>query len=143
MLFIIVFNSCYPSSYITKRVSEKCAIRRAERFIKKNGYTSKPLDTIKSSYREFFYDQFDKNQKEIVDKRFNSLYPKAYYVAHDREERLWYVGFISTRMKIEKLDSLDIIEVQKYGRTVIVNEWFHYEKIAHLKSDFSIFKKLR
>ena len=141
-LFLIVFSLLLGDSFLlfaqNKIANEKEVIRLAEDFIKRNGYTESPVDTSKYKFaHEFMYDDF-KVDSVIIKKRYNSLYPKAMYIAYQPEWKEWMVGFIYTTVRKEGLDSMK----NPPGRAVDYYEDTHFLKMEHKNPEFSFWKKL-
>src|SRR5690348_14980373 len=74
------------------KLTEEQAIQLAEQFIIDNGYTTLPGDKSKMSYE--LLDQYENNKDSILQRRHNTLQPKAFCISENETE--WHIGFLST-----------------------------------------------
>ena len=125
----------FSFSTIAQIKTQKDAIKLAEKFIKENGYTKYPADTSNLSYDLF--DILEKGKKQIIAKRYNTLYSKAFCISRDQDR--WNIGFLSTQINIQSKDSVKMGKA--FGRAVVMKDngeiW-----IAHKDPIFSTFSKL-
>lgn len=124
----------------TKNVlSKDQAIKLAEQFIVDNGYTNLSADKSKLSFE--LLDQLgnDINVDSILKWRYNTLQLKAFCIGEDNDS--WDVGFLSTKIDITKLDSVQI-NSNLPGRAVIVMKDGKEIRMAHKDPLFSTWKKL-
>lgn len=119
------------------KITKEQAVKLAEDFIKRNGYTTFPADKSKLSYELF--DNLENNADSILKRRYNTLQSKAFCISHGNGK--WDVGFLSTDVNIKKLNSLQI-QSDLSGRAVIVSDNGEEIRIAHKTPLFSHFKKL-
>ena len=121
----------------TATLSQTQAIKSAEIFIQKNGYTSYP--PVKSELSYELLDRYEKNDESILRGRKNTLHPKAYFISEDSSS--WHIGFLSV-----KIDTLKFYSDQMHGdlpgRAVIVEKDGKEIRMAHKDPLFSYFKKL-
>lgn len=114
--------------------AEEKAVRIAEEFIKRNGYTDAPADKNNLSHETVeFYDNIDERLKQ----RYNTLNEKAFGVsAHGRgNEKGWTVVFQYAEKvvkEIEKIPKTNLVSNPKIaGRAVTMNENFENLLVEH------------
>jgi hypothetical protein len=117
-------------------MTEEQAIKLAEQFIIDNGYTNLPADKSKLSY--VLISKSD-NVDSILKRRHNTLQQKAFCIMENKDR--WNVGFLSVRVDLSKLDSLQQ-QTNLSGRAVIIMKDGSEIGIAHQNPLFSHFKKL-
>ena len=106
---------------------EAKAVRIAEEFVKKNGYTNFPADKENLSHETVeFYD----NIEELLNERHNTLEPNAYgLIKHGRgNEKGWTVVFRYNKAGIKGLSEK---EYNSLGRAVTMNENFENLLVEH------------
>jgi hypothetical protein len=132
VLFLLV--SFKPGGKITRQE----AIKLAEDFVKKNGYTAEPADKSTLSYE--LMDRLTERDGDsvILKGRSNTLQPKAFCIT---ETDRWDIGFLSTRVNLQRLDSLQL-QSDLSGRAVIVSLDGKEIRMAHKDPLFSHFTKL-
>jgi hypothetical protein len=136
-LFIALFLFISMTNKSSHKITEKEAIELAENFIKINGYTTFPADTAKLSYESL--DIYEENKDNLLSRRHNSLYPKAFCI---KKSGLKYtVGFLRTSVDRTHLDSLQR-QTNLSGRVVIIDFQGKKVRMAHQEALFSFFKKL-
>lgn len=120
---VIENKSRQPKQTETEKPEEK-AIRFAEDFIKKNGYTNELADRENLSHETV---EFSKNIDELLEKRFNSLEPKAYGVLSEGKgsKKGWTVVFRYNKEKVSNED------YENLGRAVIMDEKFEKLLVEH------------
>jgi hypothetical protein len=121
----------------TSKLTKKQAIELAEQFIIDNGYTTQPAN--KSELNKELFDRYESNIDSILIRRSNTLHRKAFCIS-ENEDR-WGVGFLSTNIDINKLDSIKR-QTNLPGRAVIVMKDGKKIRIAHKEPLFSYFEKL-
>jgi hypothetical protein len=121
-------------------VTETQAVKLAEDFVSRNGYTADSADT--SQYKltyELMDGQF--STSELLRKRHNTLMSKAYGIR--RSGDAWHIAFlyagnvskIDARTGLEKVSSLK-------GRAVIMDIYGKKIRMAHKEPVINSFKKL-
>ncbi|HLG02297.1 MAG TPA: hypothetical protein VI731_01800 [Bacteroidia bacterium] len=113
------------------------AVKLAEQFIKRNGYTTSPADTSKISYE--LNDQYENRIDSVLKRRYNTLQPKAFCIKEVNDS--WHIGFLSTSVDLSKLDSIQR-QSNLPGRAVIVMKNGSEIRMAHKDPLFAYFKKL-
>ncbi|WP_299685839.1 hypothetical protein [uncultured Dokdonia sp.] len=135
---IIVFGIIWvltSSFQMTNELTKEQAIELAEQYIIDNGYTNSPANKTKLNYELFDGNDVDK----IIARRKNTLRKKAFCIS-ENEER-WDVGFLSTSVDLNKLDS-EKRKTDLSGRAVIVMKNGKEIRIAHKEPLFSYFDTL-
>jgi hypothetical protein len=106
---------------------EEKAVRIAEEFIKRNGYTDAPGDKDNLSYEAI---EFSGNKDEMLEFRHNTLQPKAYgFLRNGKSNKKgWtivfrYNGAAYKNMSDENYKSL--------GRAITMNEKFEDLRVEH------------
>lgn len=110
---------------------EQKAVRLAEEFIKRNGYTSEPADKDNLSYESI---ERSANVDELLESRKNSLEPKAYAVSSygKGEQKGWTVAFRYNKNYLDEVYQKDSIDNYKsLGRAVTMNENFENLRVEH------------
>jgi hypothetical protein len=120
-------------------IDEQEAIKLAEDFVKRNGYTKAPVDTLVYKLSYELFDQFENSIKSIVKKRHNTLQPKAFCILHSGD--VWHIGFLRPSVKLNGLDSASK-NADLPGRCVIVKDNGTEMRIEHKMPLFSHFRKL-
>jgi len=143
-LFLIILLIPFYSREKGSEVSEKEAIKLAEDFIRCNGYTQEPIDTSKQKLsftlnENMLFQAGYANLDSVIKNRRNSLYPKAKYILYNDERKAWEIGFVSTKIPLNELDTCDK-ERPLIGSTVIVENY--HLRISHLNPILKFFKKL-
>ena len=135
---IIVFGIIwvFTSSFqMTNELTKEQAVELAEQFIIDNGYTDLPANRTK-----LIYELLDENDVDnVLARRKNTLRKKAFCIS-ENEDR-WDVGFLSTSVDLNKLDS-EKRKTDLSGRAVIVRKDGKEIRIAHKEPLFSYFEKL-
>lgn len=126
------FTSSFQKS---KELTKEEAIILSEQFIIDNGYTN--LVANKTKLNSELLDE--KNKNKMLTRRKNTLHKKAFCISENKNS--WHVGFLSTNVEIDKLDSIKS-QTNLSGRAVIVLKNGKEIRIAHKNSLFSHFKKL-
>ena len=144
-ILIVSFSSCLPYSLVFKRISQPYAIRLAEDFVRYNGYTQMPIDTSRHKLSYTMWDGVafqirNYTVDSIIRDRHNTLYPKAQYIAYDKKERRWIVGFISTEFQIDRLDTFKRNSPIP-GYSIIIDERDNHIEVSHINPYFCYFKK--
>jgi hypothetical protein len=111
---------------------EEKAVRLAEEFIRRNGYTSAAADKNNLSHETV---EFAGNADDLLEQRRDSLEPKAYGVLPRGRgsEKGWTVVFRYSekfRDKFKVKDKL-VSDVEKSGRAVTMNENFQNLLVEH------------
>ena len=119
----------------TNELTKEQAIKYAEQFIIDNGYTNLPANKTKLNYELLDENDVDK----VIARRKNTLHKKAFCIS-ENEDR-WDVGFLSTSIELNKLDS-EKRKTDLSGRAVIVMKNGKQIRIAHKEPLFSYFEKL-
>ena len=122
----------------TNGLTKEQAILLAEQFIIDNGYTALPANKSKLNYELF--DRYANDVDSVLIRRSNTLHKKAFCISE--EDDRWDVGFLSTSIDINKLDSTKR-QTDLSGRAVIVMKDGNEIRIAHKEPLFSYFVKLR
>ncbi len=138
LLTIIVFGVLwiFTSSFQkTNELTKEQAIELAEQFIIDNGYTNLSANKTKLNYELLD----ENNMDSVLARRNNTLHKKAFCIS-ENEDR-WDVGFLSTNIHINKLDSTKR-QTNLSGRAVIVMKNGKEIRIAHKEPLFSLFEKL-
>jgi myosin-crossreactive antigen len=126
------FTSSFQKS---KELTKEEAIILSEQFIIDNGYTN--LVANKTKLNSELLDE--KNKNKMLARRKNTLHKKAFCISENKNS--WHVGFLSTNVEIDKLDSIKS-QTNLSGRAVIVLKNGKEIRIAHKNPLFSHFKKL-
>ncbi len=113
------------------------AIKLAEQFIVDNGYTNLPANKTKLNYELF--DRYKKNVDSVLNRRINTLHKKAFCFFENKDR--WNIGFLSTSLDINKLDSITS-KTNLSGRAIIILKNGKEIRIAHKDPLFSYFEKL-
>lgn len=132
--FLLAIVTAFKTNEV---VTREQAIILSEQFIINNGYTSLPADTSKLSYELF--DAYNESINSMLKERHNMLHPKAFCISEDEDR--WDVGFLSTSINVNKLDSISR-QTNLSGRAVIVYKNGKEIRIAHKDPLFSLFEKL-
>ena len=103
-------------SYTKKEITENQAINLAEEFVRINGYTHFLADTSNANF--ISNSDFDGDLKTVLENRHNTIHPKAFCLIKYSDS--WNIGFLSTRVDLECLDSLSR-KSNLPGRVVTVN----------------------
>ncbi len=144
-LCLVVLSSFCLTSFRPSRISKNDAIKMAEQFIKRNGYTTAAADT--STYQLSFtmYDNTllslkpNYNTDSVLKHRYNTFHPKAFCILYYDKGETWHVGFLLTSVNIGQLDSVTknsdlpgrVVSVDRYG-----------VRVEHKIPAFSKFEKL-
>jgi len=107
--------------------SEEKAVRLAEEFIKRNGYTDTPADKDNLAHETVeFYDNID----ELLEQRKNTLEKKAFgiFFQGKHNEKGWTVAF---RYNKKQLKDLSDKEYNSLGRSVTMDENFENLRVEH------------
>jgi hypothetical protein len=118
-------------------LTEKGAIDLAEQFVKDNGYTDAPANESSISFE--LMDQTGEDVSVILERRHNTLHPKAFCISEDRD--VFHIGFLAHRVDISNMETLELNN-DLSGRAVIVDRKSHKVRIAHKDPLFSFFRKL-
>lgn len=123
-------------------IGQEHAVKLAEDFIRRNGYTSMPIDTSRCRLSFTMIDHIlYGNTDSVLKNRYNTLYPKAFCVSHPNFLTGWYVGFLSTKVVTNKLDS-NLRKSDLPGQAVLVSDNCHVMRMVHEDPLFSYWKKL-
>ncbi|MFT7100438.1 MAG: hypothetical protein ACJA19_000940 [Bacteroidia bacterium] len=122
----------------TNELTKEQAIELAEQFIIDNGYTALPANKSKLNYELF--DRYENDVDSVLIRRSNTLHKKAFCISEGDDR--WNVGFLSTSVDINKLDSTKR-QTDLSGRAIIVMKDGKEIRIAHKEPLFSYFEKLR
>lgn len=118
-------------------LTEKQAIELAEQFVEDNGYTDSPADKSNLSFE--LMDQTGEDVSVILERRHNTLHPKAFCISEDRG--VFHIGFLAHRVDISNMEALEL-NGDLSGRAVIVDRKSHKVRMAHKDPLFSFFRKL-
>jgi hypothetical protein len=138
ILMLAFVSTLTPTFQIGDTLTQEQAVKIAERFIIDNGYTSLPADKSKLNYE--LLDQLGENNLDSILKwRHNTLQLKAFCILEDEDK--WDIGFLSTKVDLSKLDS---IQRQKNlrGRSIVVTKDGKEIRMEHKDPLFSYFIKL-
>jgi hypothetical protein len=123
-----------PDESIKTETSEEKAVRLAEEFIARNGYTDAPADKNNLSHETV---EFYRNTEELLKSRHNTLEPKAYGVYHHGRgnEKGWTVVFRYSGKVIAEIEKLTNSALKGNptlsGRAVTMNENFENLLVEH------------
>jgi hypothetical protein len=121
-----------------KQLKQKQAVKKAEDFIRRNGYTEAPLDT--SIYPlTFEHIEATLDIRTLLNARRSSLHPKAFCIMHDSIG--WRIGFLSTIVDATTLDAA-ARKTDLPGRTVTIFDNGGEMRVEHADPQFSKYKKL-
>lgn len=134
---LLTFFIATSAFQIDEQLTQSEVIRLAEQFIAENGYTNTQANKTKLRYELF--DRYENNVDSILKHRHNTLQPKAFCISEDEDR--WYIGFLSTKVDPNTLDSLQR-QTDLPGRAVIVTKNGKDVRIAHKTPRFSFFEKL-
>jgi hypothetical protein len=132
---IVIF--LFTISYTQKEITENQAISLAEEFVRINGYTLYLADTNNVKFEP--NSDSDGDLKTVLEYRHNTIHPKAFCLFKYSDS--WHIGFLSTRIKLECLDSLSR-QSNLLGRVVTVNLNGTVLRMTHKFPKFSNWKKL-
>ncbi len=119
-------------------MKQKQAVKKAEDFIRRNGYTEAPLDT--SQYPlTFEHIEATLDIRTLLNARKSSLHPKAFAVLRDSIG--WHIGFLSTIVDPQTLDAA-ARKTDLPGRTVTIFDNGGEMRVEHADPQFSKYKKL-
>lgn len=137
IVFVFLF-ACKTNNQSTDNlITKEYAIKLAEQFVIDNGYTT--FSANKAALRFELFDNTKHGVDKILNRRFNTLYPKAFFIIEDKE--MWHIGFLSSKIDLSKLDSNDF-QTNLSGRAVVVMKKGKEIRIAHKEPLFSNFQKL-
>lgn len=139
LLFMLLLGSFSWKMKTAAKITQDEAIRLAEAFVKRNGYTAAPADTSEYKLTFELFDRYEKNTAAVLNKRHNSLNPKAFCITYTDNQ--WNVGFLAATIHAEQLDSFEQ-NSNLPGRAVIVSDDGKEISMAHKDPLFSQFKKL-
>lgn len=111
---------------VKSETPEQKAVRLAEEFIKRNGYTNEPADKNHLSHESI---EISADTDEILESRKNSLEAKAYAVSPRGKvgQKGWTVAFRHTKSRIKDLSD----NYKSLGRAVTMNENFENLRVEH------------
>lgn len=118
-------------------LTEQSAVELAEQFVKDNGYTDSPANKSNISFE--LMDQTGEDLSVILERRRNTLHPKAFCISEDNG--VWHIGFLAHSVDISNLDALELNN-DLSGRAVVVDRASHKVRMAHKDPLFSFFRKL-
>jgi len=138
IMVLAVFAGIAMSFARPKKMTQKQAVKKAEDFIRRNGYTEAPLDT--SQYPlTFEHIEATLDIRTLLNSRKSSLHPRAFCVLHDSAG--WRIGFLSTIIDPQTLDAASR-KTDLPGRTVTVPANGAELRVEHADPQFSKYKKL-
>lgn len=107
--------------------AEEKAVRIAEEFIKRNGYTDSPADRDNLSHETV---EFYKDIDELLELRHNTLQPKAYGFLRTGKsnKKGWTVVFRFNRAAYKNMSDENY---NSLGRAVTMNEKFENLRVEH------------
>lgn len=107
--------------------ADEKAVRLAEEFIERNGYTDAPADKDNLSHETV---EFYKNIDELLESRHDKLQPKAYGFLREGKsgKKGWTVIFRFNRAAYKNMSDEDY---NSDGRAVTMNEKFENLRVEH------------
>lgn len=136
MLLITCCSLLFTCFQTNGSITKEQAVSLAERFIAENGYTTLPAN--KSTLSRELTDVYE-NIDTLLKYRYNTLHSKAF--CFGKNEDSWDIGFLSTTINLNKLDSL-ARQSNLEGKAVIVSTDGKNIRMAHKTPLFSHFKKM-
>ena len=88
---LVMLISGLMFSFSSRKLDQRQAVKLAEDFVRRNGYTSAPVDTSEYKLAYELNDQFSNDIGMLIRNRHNKLYPKAFCVSHN--EHGWHMDF--------------------------------------------------
>lgn len=106
---------------------EEKAVRIAEEFIKRNGYTDAPADKDNLSYESV---EFSEDTAQLLELRHNTLQPKAYgFIRNGKSsKKRWTIVFRFNKAKFKDMSDENY---KSLGRAVTMDEKFENLRVEH------------